>query len=96
MAEPVRAEAAAAVTVTVVVDGREPDAMFELVELTATVARLRSPLLLEIGEHVGLRLRRGERTLDVEGRVASIVRDGGEPITIVELIDGPAVAPLLA
>lgn len=96
MADPARADSPARATVSVLVDGREPYAMFELLDLTATTARLRGPLMLEVGEHVGLRLKRGERAVDLEGRIASIARDDGDPITTVDLLDGAAVSPLLA
>ncbi len=87
------------VTVAVRVDGRAPYAMFELVALTTTDARLRGPLLLELGEQVTLRLTRDTRTVDVEARIAAVARGDGQadPVTTVELLDGagPLVAPLL-
>jgi hypothetical protein len=97
MPQPERADTSRTIAVSVCVDGR-PYAMFELVELTATAARLRSPLLLELGEHVGLRLERAGRTVDVDGRIASIARGDGhaDPVTTVELADATALAPLLA
>ena len=96
---PARAEGRAQVAVSVRVDGRTPYGMFEVVELTASTARLRSPLLLELGEQVALRLTRGERVVDVSGRVAAIdraVAEGDEPITVDALADGAPIAPLLA
>jgi hypothetical protein len=98
MAEPARADGSASIAASVLVEGRAPYAMFEVIELTATAARLRGPLMLEVGEHLGLRLKRGDRVADVEGRIASIARDGGhgDPITVVELLDAGAVGPFLS
>ena len=97
MAQPERSPSAASMTVSVRIEGRPPYAMFEVVELTATTARLRSPLLLELGEHVALRVTRGDRSVDVEGRVVEVEKgEGGEPVSTVELLEGgSAVAPLL-
>lgn len=84
------------VTVSLRLEGRAPYAMFEVVELTATTARLRSALMLEIGELVALRVARGERTVDVEGRVASLSRGDGDPVATLELVEGgSALASLL-
>ena len=97
MADPARSDLPAKLAVSVRLDGRSPYAMFELVELTAAVARLRGPLMLELGEEVALRFTRAGRTVDTEGRVAAIARDDahGDPVTTVDLADGAALAPIL-
>lgn len=85
------------VEVAVRLDGRDPYAMFDVVGLTTTEARLRGPLMLEVGEQVTLRLTRAARTVDVQGRISAVTRgeDHADPVTTVELIDGAAIEPLL-
>ncbi len=85
------------VAVTVRLEGRSPYAMFELVALTTRDARLRGPLLLELGEKLALRFSRDGRTVDVDGTVATIERDGGTAVTVVDLDEatGAQLAPLL-
>lgn len=87
------------VAVAVRVDGRAPYAMFELVALTTTDAKLRGPLLLELGEQINLRLTRDAKSVDVEARITGVARGDGQadPVTTVEFLDGAGllVAPLL-
>ena len=87
------------VSVAVRVDGRAPYAMFEVVALSTTEAKLRGPLLLELGEQINLRLTRETRSVDVDARITAVVRGDGqaEPITSLEFLDGGGarVAPLL-
>jgi hypothetical protein len=88
----------AQVKVAVRLDGREPYAMFELVALTDGGATLRGPLMLELGEQLALRLTRGDRSVDVEGRITAVDRGDGhaDPVTTIELTDRAALDPLLA
>jgi hypothetical protein len=92
MARPEPTPAADAVTVAVIVPGRDPYAMFDAVEVTPTGGALRGPLLLELGERLRLRVARGERTVDVDARVVAVRRgDGrGEPVTEVAFDDASA------
>lgn len=87
------------VAVAVRVDGRKPYAMFELVTLTTVEARLRGPLLLELGEQLTLGLSRHGRTVEVEGKITAVTRgdDHADPETTVELAEGAAalITPLL-
>jgi hypothetical protein len=100
MARPDPTPAADAVTVAVVVPDRSPYGMFDVVELTLTGARLRGPLLLELGERLQLRLARRGQTAELGARVTGVRRGDGhdEPITDVAFDDdsttilGPIVA----
>lgn len=87
------------IAVAIRLEGRDPYAMFELVELTAASARLRGPLMLELGELINLRLIRDGKIVDVEGRISAVARgDGhGDPVSTVELGEGAAdaIAPFL-
>ena len=89
--------ALADVTVAVQLDGRSYG-MFELVELTVAKARVRGPLMLELGEQLAMRFTREGKTVEVDGRITEVARGAGhdDPITTVTLADGGAVAPLLA
>jgi len=85
------------VAVTVRLDHRTPYAMFEVVALTTRDARLRGPLVLELGEKVALRFSRDGRNVDVDGTVASVERADGAAVTVVDLdaATGAQLAPLL-
>lgn len=88
-----------AITASVVVAGRDPYAMFDAREVTRTSARLRGPLLLEVGEAFTLRMTRGEVAVEVPTKVTQVVRgDGhGEPELVVSFAAGDAgkLAPLV-
>jgi hypothetical protein len=88
------------VAVAIRLDHRPPYAMFELVEVSVPHLRLRGPLMLELGEHVALRLTRDGRHLDVDGQVSAIDRGPGhaEPVTTITLDDaaGSAVQSMAA
>lgn len=88
-----------AITAAVVVAGRDPYAMFEAREVTRASARLRGPLLLEVGEAFTLRMTRGAVAVEVATKVTQVVRgDGhGEPEIVVAFAAGDAgkLAPLV-
>lgn len=90
---------ASRIAVAIRLEGRDPYAMFELVDLTSTGARLRGPLMLELGELINLRLIRDGKIVDVEGRISAVARGDGhaDPVTTIELAAGTAdaVAPFL-
>jgi hypothetical protein len=67
---------------------------FDVVAVTAAGATLAGPLLLELGEEVALRLRRGDATADVVARVASVERVGGDrgATTALEFVGASAAA----
>jgi len=98
MATPEATQIAEPVTVVVIVAERDPYAMFDAVEVTSTGARLRGPLLLEVGERLTLRVARGEQSVEVAARVTSVERaDHADPITGVSFVDPlDRLAPLLA
>jgi hypothetical protein len=85
-------DAKVAIAAAVVVDGRDPYAMYDVREVTASSARLRGPLLLEIGETFTLRISRGDVAVDVPTRVTEVVRrEGhGEPELVVAFAAGDA------
>lgn len=80
------------ITAAVVVDGRDPYAMYEARQVTAISARLRGPLLLEVGESFTLRMTRGAIAVDVTTRVTEVIRGDGhaEPELIVAFAAGDA------
>ena len=88
-----------AITAAVVVSGREPYTMFDARDVTATSARLRGPLLLEVGEAFTLRMSHGAVAVEVSTRVVEVVRgDGhGEPELVVAFAasDASKLAPLV-
>ncbi len=94
MARPEPTPATDAVTVAVVVAGRAPYAMFDALEVTATGARLRGPLLLELGERLRLRVARGAQAVELGARVVEVRRGDGpdDPVTDVVFDDGSAAA----
>lgn len=88
------------IAAAVLVDGRDPYAMYDVREVTAASARLRGPLLLEIGETFTLRVSRGAVAVDVTSRVTEVVRPPGhgEPELVVAFAAGDAdkLKPLLS
>lgn len=88
--EPIRA--------AVVVAGREPYSMFDASAVTATGARLRGPLLLEIGETFTVRMSRAAVAVELPTRVVEVVRgDHGESELVIAFTeaDRAKLAPLL-
>ena len=87
------------ITASVVVSGHDPYAMYDAREVTTTGARLRGPLLLEIGESFTLRMIRGAIAVDVATRVTEVIRGDGhdEPEIVVAFAAGDAhkLAPLV-
>lgn len=86
------------ITAAVVVVGREPYAMYQATEVSAVSARLRGPLLLEIGESFTVRMTRAAVTVEVGTRVVEVVRgDHGESEMLVAFTaaDRSKLAPLL-
>lgn len=75
----------AAITASVVVSGHDPYAMYDVREVTAAGARLRGPLLLEVGEAFRLRMSRGAIAVEVAARVTEVIRGDGhaEPELVV-------------
>ena len=62
--------------------------VFELVELTETVARVRTAFMYEIGEEMRLHLETDGKTSEVLARVrAHTGSPGGDKITELELIE---------
>jgi hypothetical protein len=86
-----------ALTAAVLVDGRDPYAMYTAADLTATGVRLRGPLLLEVGETFQLRLARGAHAADVTTTVVDVVRSGHESEMVVTFAaaDAARVKPLV-
>lgn len=88
-------DAKPAVAAAVVVNGRDPYTMYDVLAVSATQAHLRGPLLLEIGEAFTLRLSRGGTTIEVPTKVAQVLRHGehDEPELVVTF--SPAYADRL-
>ncbi|HVK76826.1 MAG TPA: hypothetical protein VM734_26050 [Kofleriaceae bacterium] len=92
MVRPEPTPAPEAVTVAVIVRDRSPYAMFDAIEVTATTARLRGPLLLELGERLRLRVARGATAVEVGARVTAVQRGDGhaDPVTDLRFDDEAA------
>lgn len=61
--------------------------VFELVELTPDVVRVRSPYLFEVGEEIALRIDRDGTVTDTRARVRAHVGDGADKVTELELAE---------
>jgi len=85
------AAATTEVQVVVVGDGATYD-MFEVDSVDGAGARVRGPVLLEIGEEIPLRLTRGEATAEVRARVTGHERAGADTITELAFIAGETEA----
>lgn len=70
--------------VMLVEGGAEVD-VFEVVDITEQLARVRSPYLFEVGEELALRIEEGSRTRDVTGRVRAHVGAADDKVTEIEL-----------
>ncbi len=79
----------------VLVNGRDPYPMFVADGLTATGARLRGPLLLEVGEIVALRLTRGAHTAEVTSTVVEVRGSDAELVVSFAAGDAGKLGPLL-
>lgn len=79
-------------------DGAAPYAMFDVESVDLAGARLKGPLLLEIGEQVTLRVARGEEVVEVRAQVTSVERGERDAVSIVafEASAVERVRPLIA
>jgi hypothetical protein len=77
VAQPQPIPATTIIAASVVVADREPYAMYEATDVSTTLARLRGPLLLEIGEMFVVRMRRGEVVVEIGAKVLDVVRGDG-------------------
>jgi len=73
------------------VDGGHTHDVFELVELTDGLARVRTAYLFELGEELKLRIDEGAGAFEVPARVLAHVGPGDEKITELELGERTAV-----
>ena len=86
------------IAAAVVVAGHAPYAMYVAAELSAVSARLRGPLLLEIGESFQVRMTRAEVVVEVATRVVEVVRGAhGESEMVIAFAeaDRAKLGPLL-
>lgn len=67
------------------VDGGQTHDVFELVELTDALARVRTAFLFELGEELKLRIDDTGGAFEVPARVLAHVGPGDEKITELEL-----------
>jgi hypothetical protein len=69
----------------VLVDGSKTHDVFEVIEMSDSVVRARSPFLFEIGEEMRVRVERDNTVVDAQARVRAHVELDGEKITELEL-----------
>jgi hypothetical protein len=67
-------------------DGGTPYAMFDVESVDLEGARLKGPLLLEIGEQVTLRLARGGDEVEVLACVTSVERGERDAVSVVSFV----------
>jgi hypothetical protein len=67
------------------VEGGQAHDVFEVVELTDTLARVRTAFLFDLGEDMTLRIERNGATFEVPARVRAHVGTGADKITELEL-----------
>jgi hypothetical protein len=67
-------------------DGGTPYAMFDVESVDLEGARLKGPLLLEIGEQVTLTLARGGDAVEVKACVTSVERGDRDAVSIVSFV----------
>ena len=67
------------------VDGGQTHDVFELVELTEGLARVRTAFLFELGEELRLRVEDAGTTFEVPARVVAHAGAGDDRITELEL-----------
>lgn len=87
-----------AIRADVVIAGRAPYAMYTATAVSPLSARLRGPLLLEIGEAFTLRMSRAAVAVEVPTKVVEVVRsEHGESEMVVAFAeaDRAKLAPLL-
>lgn len=68
-----------------VVDERGSHEVFDVIELTDAVARVRSPFLFEIGEQLAVRIERAGRITEATARVRAHAGPPDARITELEL-----------
>jgi hypothetical protein len=73
------------------VEGGTAHDVFDLVDRTAVLVRVRSPFLFEVGEELKLRFEDAGTTTDLVGRVRGHVRSGDATVTEVELAEPTTV-----
>ena len=73
-----------------------PYEIFDVASVDGPIARLRGPLLLEVGEEVTVRVSRGDRSVELRGRVTSFERAGHEAVSVVRFSDDGAAQRLAA
>jgi hypothetical protein len=88
---PATAAQTAEVRLAVVGDGGTY-AMFEVDAVDGAGARVRGPVLLEIGEEIPLRLSRGGASADVRARVTRHEQVGDDTATVLVFVDGETEA----
>lgn len=66
-------------------DGERTHDVFEVLSITDTVVRVRSPLLFEIGEELTIRIEQDGTTSDVTARVRAHAGSGDASATVTEL-----------
>jgi hypothetical protein len=70
-----------------VVDGATSHDVFEVLELTADQARVRSAYLFEVGEELSVRVERDGKVTEMTARVRAHVTEGDARVTELELSD---------
>ena len=68
-----------------IVEGGQAHDVFDVVELTDTLARVRTAFLFDLGEDMTLRIERDGQTVDIPARVRAHVGTGPDKITELEL-----------
>ncbi len=87
-----------AIRAAVVISGRAPYAMYTATAVSPLSARLRGPLLLEIGEAFTVRMSRAAVAVELATKVVEVVRnDHGDSEMVIAFAeaDRPKLAPLL-
>jgi hypothetical protein len=69
-----------------VLDGTTSHDVFEVVDLDAGVARVRSPMWFEIGEELRIRIEDGDDVTETTARVRAHVGPADAKVTELELI----------
>jgi hypothetical protein len=70
-----------------VIDGDQSHDVFEVIGIADGVARVRSPLLFEIGEELAVRIEQDGSVTDHTVRVRAHTGPADEPITELELLE---------
>jgi hypothetical protein len=78
-------ESASASPRVLVVDGDAAHDVFEVLNISDGVARVRSPLLVEIGEELGVRVEQDGKVTEMTARVRAHIGPADARITELEL-----------